>query len=222
LKGWGSDTDDRPGVPETSEIPAHTTLYLGAPAFLRVCSILVGRLYLSPSTAGSWSFLNFTQERARQAFAAAVPSVSPRLQHTVPALHVIGRPDPMVTHHDIWNLKQWAGISDVSGTPGRSSVSESINCGVLEFLEFYTGNADLSCEVDLFSQHPHPFKNNVKRKKIVSRHGCSAAKTRLPRRIGLRQQQSSQGGAAKTRLPRRIGLRTPLRGLLLTQTYPAR
>jgi hypothetical protein len=33
-------------------------------------------------------------------------SVSPPLQHTVPALHVIGRPHPMVTHHNIWNLKQ--------------------------------------------------------------------------------------------------------------------
>jgi hypothetical protein len=63
------------------------------------------------------------------------------------------------------------------------------------------------------------------------------------RRIGLRHQYASQGGAASTRLPRRIGLRhwargsdsrghgssevldfaaQPLRGLLLTQTYPAR
>ncbi|CAP79311.1 hypothetical protein PCH_Pc17g00240 [Penicillium rubens Wisconsin 54-1255] len=34
-----------------------------------------------------------------------------------------------------------------------------------------------------------------------------AAKTRLPRRIGLRDQYASQGGAAKTRLPRRGALR---------------
>jgi hypothetical protein len=65
--------------------------------------------------------------------------------------------------------------------PARIVVDADLSCEVVLFSQHpparHIDDADLSCEVDLFSQHPHPFKNNVKRKKIVSRHGCSE---RLP------------------------------------------